>query len=1028
MTDLIRWTGLGLADTLGDVRFDRGQHLWNGKDDLGIGFISGSSTGSYFETVFPGDNEFPTTKEGDFGYSDSREFPILKATYVSPTSLSVKYDIRDGGSSRTSYAVSVDMRWEDASGQSHFIQGEATRDNSSTGWYIKRQTNRILYIVNASTGLNVATGPLTNDDTWYRVCVRSDQVNLYLEVFDENENLVGSTSTPVTTFPTGANIEGLVFGQRSTLQFPPFYMDNMLANDIGQVTCPKFELRKSGFYWNVGSAVTPAVESELTGTNGTALSAANIGTYSNFDAAIFSNNASSINTVENPPGYDRSIANNISAANPYQEAWWTVSTSDIYSRFYYKYSADLTGGTAYVHFMRNASNVVFSIEANTSGDLIVNNGLSGSAVGTLGFALNKDVWYRIESSYSDAPGTNVAVRLYDNQDALLNEISFDSTQSGLITRATFGLSDASATPVGTVWEGGHALSYSNWIGPSSQFEEVDLIGVMEAGGFQPLTYTMRNTVDDTITVTNLAAGSDSINAIANTASVTATSGELLILTVSCAAGDTIDVPTDGQMTVSGLGASWVPIASEEYMFRRRAKVYRAYNASGTGPITLTYTGTNFAEWGWVLDKVTGIDSNNRYTGFTISNGGTGTNTFVNATVGDTPGIGDATYSSVVAEQDTTISVEGTWVEKGSVAGGTDVRAIKSAWDADGDVTHTWNFGASTGYVAFAMTLQVAQTTNGLIGFNQISAPVDATLYSSVSYGADPLQTYDLYTPASPGPHPLLAYVAPGYVITQSGLLDNTGTGMEFIDQMREAGWAVADIGYRSTTSDFFNPNGNRYPMQIVDVKTAIKHILANQVNYGDGIDATKVVVAGQDFGAHLAAHVALTEGLGVQPLGLDPLNGNVDLSVAGGDPAIAGLVMGNPYMHIDTINANEPAIAPYMNWYANGTASNPPASYDNASIVDSVDSNFSFDGLGPVFIAWSPANLPQPDTVINSNSNVLNFEPTSGMVSWLKREFDNATPAVDVTWYNHSNFLNEGNILHFMNSQYLADWLNEKFG
>ncbi len=214
-----------------------------------------------------------------------------------------------------------------------------------------------------------------------------------------------------------------------------------------------------------------------------------------------------------------------------------------------------------------------------------------------------------------------------------------------------------------------------------------------------------------VAVTNLTAGTGS-SSFSASANISPDVNEgILIATVSCARASGSTEPLTDDMVVAGLGATWTKLAHEEYGFRRAAQIWVGEGANSSGTVLFNFTGNNFAEWGWSIDQVTGVDDTTPYSGV-ASLGTESGSTSETITVADTPGLSDATYSSAIAEQDTSVTPEAGWTELGSFTGGTDVRAGESAWDADADTGHTWTFGSSTMSAAFALTLQAANVASG----------------------------------------------------------------------------------------------------------------------------------------------------------------------------------------------------------------------------------------------------------------------------------------------------------------------------
>ncbi|MDQ8182665.1 alpha/beta hydrolase [Pelagicoccus sp. SDUM812005] len=70
-----------------------------------------------------------------------------------------------------------------------------------------------------------------------------------------------------------------------------------------------------------------------------------------------------------------------------------------------------------------------------------------------------------------------------------------------------------------------------------------------------------------------------------------------------------------------------------------------------------------------------------------------------------------------------------------------------------------------------------------------------------------------------------------------------------INPLLEKGWAIASVDYR------LSPQA-KFPAQIHDIKAAIRYLRANPENLP--YDATRIVVAGESAGGHLAALVGVT--------------------------------------------------------------------------------------------------------------------------------------------------------------------------
>jgi acetyl esterase/lipase len=103
---------------------------------------------------------------------------------------------------------------------------------------------------------------------------------------------------------------------------------------------------------------------------------------------------------------------------------------------------------------------------------------------------------------------------------------------------------------------------------------------------------------------------------------------------------------------------------------------------------------------------------------------------------------------------------------------------------------------------------------------------------------------DLYIHREPKPAPLIVWVHGG--AWRRGSRDNVP-----IQGLTRDGFTIASVSYR------LSPVA-RFPAQIHDIKAAIRHLRANAQELR--IDATKIVIAGESAGAHLATLVGVTNG------------------------------------------------------------------------------------------------------------------------------------------------------------------------
>ena len=103
-------------------------------------------------------------------------------------------------------------------------------------------------------------------------------------------------------------------------------------------------------------------------------------------------------------------------------------------------------------------------------------------------------------------------------------------------------------------------------------------------------------------------------------------------------------------------------------------------------------------------------------------------------------------------------------------------------------------------------------------------------------------SFDLHT----GKLPLIVFLAGGgFSHTERNVL------MPELVWFAKQGYAVASVGYSATAK-------TRFPMQIEDIKQAIRYMRAHAEKLG--IDENRIVIMGESSGGYLAAFTAMTNG------------------------------------------------------------------------------------------------------------------------------------------------------------------------
>ncbi len=126
----------------------------------------------------------------------------------------------------------------------------------------------------------------------------------------------------------------------------------------------------------------------------------------------------------------------------------------------------------------------------------------------------------------------------------------------------------------------------------------------------------------------------------------------------------------------------------------------------------------------------------------------------------------------------------------------------------------------------------------------------------VAYTAsqNPQQRLDLYVPwPESGAAPLVLFVhGGGWRFGNKSLIGRGAAFAPFRKVLLANGYAVASVNYRLT------PEGAFFPDQIHDVKAAVRYLNVTGSQYG--VDATRIVVAGDSAGGNLAMLMGATIG------------------------------------------------------------------------------------------------------------------------------------------------------------------------
>lgn len=121
-------------------------------------------------------------------------------------------------------------------------------------------------------------------------------------------------------------------------------------------------------------------------------------------------------------------------------------------------------------------------------------------------------------------------------------------------------------------------------------------------------------------------------------------------------------------------------------------------------------------------------------------------------------------------------------------------------------------------------------------------PSGVTTRTDLRYGPGRDEAFDLHLPAGDGPHPVIVWVHGGGWIGG----DKSAPG-PYLDQLAGQGWAGMSINYSVAP-------GKRYPEPVRQLDLAARYL---QDHAGElGLDATRVVLAGDSAGAQIAGQYA----------------------------------------------------------------------------------------------------------------------------------------------------------------------------
>lgn len=145
---------------------------------------------------------------------------------------------------------------------------------------------------------------------------------------------------------------------------------------------------------------------------------------------------------------------------------------------------------------------------------------------------------------------------------------------------------------------------------------------------------------------------------------------------------------------------------------------------------------------------------------------------------------------------------------------------------------------------------------GMVAVNAAQRPrvPPIGVHLDVDYVGDglPAHRFDLYVPRWPEASPVVVFIHGGaWRFGDKGIVETVPSFRIWRDLLLRNGFAVASVNYRMVPDAVF-------PAQVYDVKAAIRYLNANGRKLG--IDPTRIAVAGDSAGGHLALMMGTSVG------------------------------------------------------------------------------------------------------------------------------------------------------------------------
>lgn len=137
----------------------------------------------------------------------------------------------------------------------------------------------------------------------------------------------------------------------------------------------------------------------------------------------------------------------------------------------------------------------------------------------------------------------------------------------------------------------------------------------------------------------------------STASIDPQDDSLILVTVALTKS-TGPAPSDGEVSISGLGMTWALVDTSAYTTTRKLYVFRAQGTpSGPAALSVSYSGSDFQEMQWsIVEWISTAQGSNGSNAIGAATDGSNTGTSLTVTTTHSPVSGDATFAAFGVEE------------------------------------------------------------------------------------------------------------------------------------------------------------------------------------------------------------------------------------------------------------------------------------------------------------------------------------------------------------------------------------------